>query len=382
MQSLNNTSNVPLRANAIFIGSWDDILKYQNVQVSLNADSNCEIIYYTSNDKIYIENTTFSYVSGSNYFNSINSTSRYVYFTVRNTTNVDQTSFSLSILYKSFPITNGGGISENVSIIGPLNGDGSVFVGGDLTLSGDVNANITNTSLDVNVLNPVDSVDANITNTSLDVNVLNPVDSVDANITNASLDVNVLNPVDSVDANITNASLDVNVLNPVNSVDINNFPATQNVSDADTHTKLDSVITDLNKFIFNGNNLNTQVNNTVNVSDSDSHTSLTNINNNLNKFNKSSSVLWLNSSTGVNGVSLAVNLTAQNQYNLTFYGNVSGASVLTVQFSYDNNTYYDSQYSFNSSAGGDVGFTIQSSPNYVRLKSSLDVTATMFLVAN
>jgi hypothetical protein len=348
MQSLNNTSNVPLRGSAIYIGSWDDILKYQNIQVSLNADSDCEITYYTSNDKLFIESTTFVYDSGTNYFNSINSTSRYVYFTVRNLDNTNQSSFNFSVLYKLSPVSSGGGVSENVTIVGPLNGDGSVRVGGDLTLAGTVDTNVTNTLLNVS--------DAD-THTKLDTSNLY---------------------LSAVSTNTGKFGFNGDNLY----VQVQNFPATQNVSDADTHTKLDSVVTDLNKFIFNGNNLNTQVNNTVNVSDSDSHTSLTNINNNLNKFNKSGSVLWLNNSTGVNGVSLAVNLTAQNQYNLTFYGNVSGATVLTVQFSYDGNVYYDSQYSFNSSAGGDVGFTIQSSPNYARMKSSLDVTATMFLVAN
>jgi hypothetical protein len=53
--------------------------------------------------------------------------------------------------------------------VNPLNLDGSVFVGGNLALSGSVDATITNASLDVNVTNPVTSVDATITNASLDV---------------------------------------------------------------------------------------------------------------------------------------------------------------------------------------------------------------------
>jgi len=208
MQSLNNQSTTPLRASAIFIGLWDDILQYQNIQLNLKTDTNCQITYYESNDKVSIQSTTFNYTANSNYFNSINSSSRYVYFTVRNTSASNQTIFNFSVLYRYSPeFTANIGSNVDARITSPLNLDGSVFVGGNLALSG--------------------SVDANITNASLDVNVTNPVTSVDANITNASLDVNVTNPVTSVDANITNTSLDV--------------------SDGDTHTKLDTIQTQLEK---------------------------------------------------------------------------------------------------------------------------------------
>lgn len=283
-QSLNNNSNTPLRANTIYIGSWDDILQFQNIQINLNADTNCQITYYTSNNKVLIESTTFNYTANSNYFNSINSTSRYVYFTVRNTTSSNQTKLNFSVLYKEFPeFTANIGSNVDATITSPLNLDGSVFVGGNLTITGTVDANITNTSLDVNVTNPVTSVDANITNTSLDV------------------------------------------------------------SDGDTHTKLD--------------NIQTQ----------------------LEKSNKGASTLWSNNLTGVNGVSLIADLSTVNQTNLTVFGSVNGATQIIVQFSNDGTNFYDSQYSYNQSASGDYGFNINSSPKYLRLKSTNSVTAYAFL---
>ena len=113
MQSLNNQSRQPLRGNTIYIGSWDDILRYQNIQVNLYTDSNCEITYYKSNNKINVETETFNYTSGSYYFNNIDSSSRYVYFTVRNTqSNVNQTKFDFNVLYNTFPITD----IQNVNI--------------------------------------------------------------------------------------------------------------------------------------------------------------------------------------------------------------------------------------------------------------------------
>lgn len=257
MQSLNNQSNIPLRANAIYIGSWDDILKYQNVQINLNADTNCEITYYTSNDKVFIENQTFAYNANDNYYNSINSTSRYVYFTVRNLENVNQTQFNFSVLYKDYPVSSGG-VNSNVNIVSPLTG-GAVDIAGTVSVS--------------------------------------------------------------------------------------NFPATQPVSIAGS----------------------------VAVTNTD----ITNIYNIVNS--KTSGSLWNANVTGINGVSTSVDLSTKNIKNLTFMGNCNGATILTVQFSNDGSNWYDSQYAYTLSASGDVGFNIPCCPNYVRLKSSASVTATMLL---
>ena len=104
---------------------------------------------------------------------------------------------------------------------------------------------------------------------------------------------------------------------------------------------------------------------------------ITNIYNVVNS--KTSSSLWNANVTGVNGVSISVNLSTKNIKNLTFMGNCNGATLLTVQFSSDGSNWYDSQYAYTLSASGDVGFNIPCCPNYVRLKSSASVTATMLL---
>ena len=147
MQSLNNQSNVSLRANGIYIGSWDDILQYQNIQINLKASTNCQITYYESNDKVLINATTYSYVGNNIYFNSINSTSRYVYFTVRNTTTVQQTNFNFSVLYKQSPTSNSV-VGSDVNIVSPVDGSGYVEVvdmNNNYDVSGNLNVNVTNT---------------------------------------------------------------------------------------------------------------------------------------------------------------------------------------------------------------------------------------------
>ena len=278
MQSLKNSSNEPLRGSAIFIGSWDDILNYQNVQVTLNADSNCEITYYTTNDKVYIESVTYPYVSGSNYFNSINSTSRYVYFTVRNTTTTNQDTFNFSVLYKLSPVSSGGGSGGDVTIIDPL-------IGGSVS----INLNAINSSF--------------------------------------------------IDAS-NNNGLKV---------------AVQNSSIAVTNSSLSSMT-------FNTNRLT--------VFDTDANTKLTNIYNIVNSRGQAQMM---------NGFIITA-IELPNVKSCTIYGNVAGATILTLKFSANGTTFYNSQYSVNMSGAGDFGFVIDGlCAKWIMFNNSNNVSAVAFV---
>ena len=96
-------------------------------------------------------------------------------------------------------------------------------------ISGSVNANITNTTL--NVVVESGSVDVNVTNASIDVNVTNSVlnvsvqDTVNVNVTNSSISVVVQSG--SIDVNVTNSSL--NVVVSSGSIDANITNSTLNV---------------------------------------------------------------------------------------------------------------------------------------------------------
>jgi hypothetical protein len=158
-----------------------------------------------------------------------------------------------------------------------------------------------------------------------DVSIISP-------LTGGAVNVSVSNLPSEQDVNITNASLAI-----TGSVDVNNFPNSYPVTNAD----------------------------------------ITNIYNVVNS--RGSGTLWSGSATGAGGVSLAVNLTSKNVKNITFMGNCNGATLLTVQFSSDGTTYYDSQYAFTLSASGDVGFSLACCANYVRVKSSNNVTATLYI---
>jgi hypothetical protein len=85
---------------------------------------------------------------------------------------------------------------------------------------------------------------------------------------------------------------------------------------------------------------------------------------------KSSFTLWATPGSGINGVSSVLDLSSKLTNSLTIYGNSSQATTLTIQFSNDNTTFYSSQYAYTLSSGGDWGFTVNSSPKYLRLISS------------
>ena len=99
--------------------------------------------------------------------------------------------------------------------------------------------------------------------------------------------------------------------------------------------------------------------------------SLTTINNTLST--KGNAVLFATPSCGVNGLSSIVNMSNKNISNVSLYGNVNNATVLTIQFSNDGTTFYDTQYTYNITAASDWGFSMLCSPYYFRLKSSADV---------
>jgi len=101
---------------------------------------------------------------------------------------------------------------------------------------------------------------------------------------------------------------------------------------------------------------------------------------NVNSNNKGSLQIWNDTNpSGTEGTSIPVFLN-QNSSNITCFGNVDGATTLTLQLSNNNIDYYDSQYSITTTAAQDIGFSVPaSSVMYARLKSSNNVSITLYL---
>lgn len=82
---------------------------------------------------------------------------------------------------------------------------------------------------------------------------------------------------------------------------------------------------------------------------------------------------WSNNSISVidgsNNISAICDLSSNPVKELTIYGTVDGKNSLVVQFSNNGINFYDSQYNYSVNRGGDFGFNITATPNYIRLRA-------------
>lgn len=78
-------------------------------------------------------------------------------------------------------------------------------------------------------------------------------------------------------------------------------------------------------------------------------------------------IAWNNTSVLTAGTSSILNLSTTTSKNVSVYGNSSVVGKLTVMFSYDGLTFFQSQYSYTITVAGNFGFTISVSCGYTRL---------------
>ena len=167
------------------------------------------------------------------------------------------------------------------------------------------------------------------------------------------------------DVNVTNPELNVNIVNSSLPVNISNFPAVQEVSGSvSANITNSSLIVDVSGANFTSGNLNT-------------------IDTNSNKIygclNTSGFILlWANTLVLENATSSSITPYLKSSI-FTFFGNSSNATILTVQLSYDSTNFYDSQYSYTLTSGGNFGFTLNlAGVGYIRLKTSAGTTITAY----
>jgi hypothetical protein len=365
--SLYNSTIVPLLDGQIFLGAeYDNIIDFAEINISINCNTGYILTYLFSQDKLtfdFSETQTIT-VSSETQFFIVPVRERYFKLKIE-ANDGDMGVLNVQTIYKSnITYQDSGAPASNVAISSPLNLDGSVFVGGNLSLTGSVDANITNASLDVNVLNTVDSVDANITNALLNVSDVDTHTKLDDVITdlnkltydvNSNLNIN-LNDLNSnfIDTNnndgfkvaVQNSSIAVS-----GSISVSNFPATQAVSNG----SLSSMSFDTNR---------------LNVFDTDANTKLTNIYNIVNSRGQAQMM---------NGFTITA-IELPNVKSCTIYGNVASATILTLKFSPNGTDFYNSQYSVNMSGAGDFGFVIDGlCPKWIMFNNSNSVNAVAFI---
>lgn len=116
--------------------------------------------------------------------------------------------------------------------------------------------------------------------------------------------------------------------------------------------------------------------NKLNVYDSSGNSKLNDIYLTLNS--NGSVTLWNNQAIlgTPPSTSAIADLSTKRVANLTFYGTSGdGTGNITVQFSNDGTTFYDSQYVYGVVIAGHFGFNVPCSPKYVRLKSNAVTTS-------
>lgn len=129
MYSTLNSSNVPLPKNGLFIGKYEDMGIYESITISVNSDTNCEVIAYLSPDKTTTIKQYFLIFQNEPVTFAINPIAyKYFYLTCRNSENVAQTIFNLQTGYKTVNtqvVQTGNGTIPNV----PKRGFEKVFNG-------------------------------------------------------------------------------------------------------------------------------------------------------------------------------------------------------------------------------------------------------------
>jgi hypothetical protein len=436
--SLNNSTIVPLLSGEVFLGkTYDNILDFAEINIAIKCDVGYTLTYIYSQDKLSVDYETSQAIVAQidTQFYKLPVNDRYFKLKIE-ATDGDMSVLNVQTIYKSVPTFNnsGSGPTSNVAITAPLNGDGSVKVGGSLTLGGNVNANITNTSLDVAVNNFPSIQDVNITNSSIPVSNTNldniqfdSQDNLKVIVENAQLHTYVDNLPSVQDVNITNSYINVGNFPATQNVNLSNITTNSslNVSDSTSHTYLNTVVSDLNKLTFDSDNnlyvnLNSinsnfvdagnnnglkvaiqnsslaitnsalsnmsfnsgalKVNDTqnsytsgaLNVSDSTTHTTLSNI---YTCVNTRGSGVFINGSIVMDGYTSVIDLSIMPVKCLTIYGNCSSDTTLTVLFSQNNSSFYQSQYSYTIPVGGsNFGFAINACPKYICLQSSKAVS--------
>jgi len=72
-----------------------------------------------------------------------------------------------------------------------------------------------------------------------------------------------------------------------------------------------------------------------------------------------------------------INLSNLSYNTLTFYGNASGTTTLTLCFSNDGVNWYDSQYTINILGVSNFGFSLNTTPLYLSIKSTSSIILTL-----
>lgn len=174
VRSINNSTLEPLLPNRVFIGKYDSVLQYASALITINTDTETELIVYSSVDKIRTTSTAYT-VPASPYTKIWSITAPYMYFTLRNTTTTTQTYLNFDVIYREVSVPTPASVASSVSIFDSA---------GNSVLSNGSNAlqtYITNASIPV-TYTPTGTQDVNIASESVGLALDSSVQTVDSTL--------------------------------------------------------------------------------------------------------------------------------------------------------------------------------------------------------
>ena len=109
MESSLNQSIIPLQSGRIYIGTFEKSL-YNSAQITILSDTTTELIAYQSLNKTQVQSTTLQIPANVYFTYNIGLNLPYVYFTVRNNSQFNQTLLNFSVIYKNVNSNNKGSL--------------------------------------------------------------------------------------------------------------------------------------------------------------------------------------------------------------------------------------------------------------------------------
>jgi len=320
-----NSSTVPILEGESFIGRYSSCLNFALIEISVNCDSTYDLSLVFSPDGVSDEFTqTYSndIVSADTLFYRFEPKMRYYKVVLFNKDNINQTSLSLQCLLKSTNIYQQDSVGL-VTIAGPLNQNGSVFVGGSFDISGQV----------VDISGQVVDISGQVVDISGQV----------VDISGQTVLVDISGQVVDISGQVVDISGQV--------VDISG-----QVVDISGQT----VVVDISgQSVVVSGSVSTDVFSLLNNQRLTAH-------------------VWQGVQVAQNETSSAITPSLSSYCNtvLSCYGSSTEDAVIAVQFSNDATTFYTTQYQYTLSAG-DFGFSIPCSASSIRLKLLSATTTTL-----
>jgi hypothetical protein len=116
MESKTNRSIVPLNVGGLFLGDYDNIILYSSAVISIVSDTINEITAYQTLDKKTLSPIVFNYDNVNELVSFTISPLKqtYLYFTVRNNSNANQTLLNFSVSYNTAAFESYKGVTKNL----------------------------------------------------------------------------------------------------------------------------------------------------------------------------------------------------------------------------------------------------------------------------